>query len=127
MKKTKSVLKRIEEVLVKWMLRRYKYLRVAMEIDLPPEFIVSDHAKRRIEERYKCNETKIRKITVKAWNSKLPIEWNVKDNRIARSFNGHIFIFAERYLNKYGITQKTLVTVINPRINHVYDWESPLK
>lgn len=94
-----------------------------LEIDLPPEFIVSEHARQRMAERFGCDERKIRKIAVKAWQSQseIPAKAILDSNRDYRYYNGHIFVYARDNLPKYGLIQKILITVYNPKVKYFYE------
>jgi hypothetical protein len=89
-----------------------------IEADLPPEFIITDHATHALRKRFRCKKIKFHKIMVKAWNSKSSPDLNyIKTARrkhprgIYKIFNGYIFVFRLRYNKKLGCSQKYLVTV----------------
>lgn len=112
----KNFLKNIEIRFIKFLFKRYRYLRVVLEIDLPPEYIVSDHAYGRMTERFKCNDVKIKKIAIKAWLSKLAVPRSeiINHGREYRYYHGFVFIFGIRFLRKYNLEQKILITVYRP-------------
>ena len=101
--------------------RYFKLWGATIETDLPPEFIITEHANRRIEERLKCNKDKVQKITVKAWNNKEILDqkyinqkeviYYSKNNIRYKTFNGFVFVFALKFINRLGYSQKTLITV----------------
>lgn len=92
----------------------------------PPEFIITDHARRRLLKRFRCNKTKIKKIIVKAWRCKEAIEnkklyklkkYNKGKQYTFRSFMGYIFVFAYDYRLSTRPPQKILITLYHPKIN----------
>jgi hypothetical protein len=104
--------------LLKKFLRRLKYWGCEFEYNIPPEFVISDHAEQRLKERFKCGDHKLKKVTVKAWYSNEFVDKSkIKDNgRIYRSFNGNVFVFKARFNKRIMAEQKILVTVINPKL-----------
>jgi len=119
------------------LIERYsKVWGATIETNLPPEFVITDHAHRRIEERLQCNKEKVMKVTVKAWNNKETLDQrfiqekercrNYNRNNIRyKTFNGFVFVFALKFIksrrleNRLGFSQKILVTVY-PKISDFY-------
>lgn len=94
---------------------------VEIEAAIPPEFLITDHASKRMLERFGCSENKIKKITVKAWFSKEKVNklWEYKKKlkyktTIYKYFCGHVFVFTTKR-RKDGRAQKRLITVYNPK------------
>ena len=99
-------------------LKYFKTWGVKFMSDLPPEYIISDHAEDRMAERFGCKKDKISKIVIKAWHSreKVKKEWlnkrkyfNQVKGATYRYFMGYIFVFKVYYQKDY--TQKKLLTV----------------
>lgn len=97
---------------------------VRYDWELPPDFVVTEHAAQRLQIRSPIAPAKLKQVVAKAWDSKQGVEVIAKYRAYAkkraessdqyRVFQGLIFVFVCRY-NKYlGYSQKTLVTVISP-------------
>lgn len=117
----KKKVQRIYFKLITKLIGELKYWGIAFETDLPPEFVITNHALERINLRFKCKPTKIKRTVFKAWNHgtqphpefinrKLYRTGEYKGS-IYRVFQGHVFIFKTRYDNKLGVARKTLITV----------------
>lgn len=98
---------------------------VKYENELPPEFVITEHANERLQARVLIKPCKLRKIIVKAWHNKQPVNPRLLDkltrkpeyrNKHYRWFNGYIFVFSIRYNKTIGFAQKILVTVFHPRM-----------
>jgi len=105
-------------------LKNFKLWGVKFETELPPEFIITEHAHQRLLGRLKCSEEKIKKVTIKAWFSKekLPTTWSNKreyfdreryKNSEYRILMGYLFIFDTSFIPKINAHQKRLITVYN--------------
>jgi len=113
----------LEKNLREFIEKNFKCWGVEIETCLPPEFLIREHAEQRICERIKCSPAKMKKITIKAWNSKLKLphlfEYEKQKigyaNSIYRYHNGFIFVFSTKYNIKLGFSQKILVTVYDPK------------
>lgn len=98
------------------------WVGVALEIDLPPEFIITEHAKERIKERfYIFDALKAKEDTYNAWHyGKPPAEWmRIKMQRLGLTkkytyvfYEGCLYVFRilKCTVAKYGYAQKLLVT-----------------
>ena len=111
----------------KYINKHYDVWGTKIEADLPPEFIVTEHACNKLIERFKCDSKKFHKIMLKAWRSEEHIDKEfiyrakLTHNRgIYKMFNGHIFVFRVRYNNRLGFSQKYLVTVFRKSGYQIY-------
>lgn len=114
------VKKLLKQIYKKELAEIIKDLRVEYEKNMPPEFLITDHALERMKQRFGCKDFKIRKITRKAWGSKVKVPVNIEEkkrrnpkykNTIFKQFNGHIFVFSTQYNSKLGYSVKKLITV----------------
>lgn len=108
------------------LIHKYCYLfGVQFEGELPPEFIITHHAKQRLAERVGVSAEKMKKITMKAWNCKDRVK-KITHNRTEyfyeelhgrkihlRSCMGYTFVFDKRYQRGLPYPQKILITVYN--------------
>lgn len=107
--------KELNELIIKF--------RVKFEDELPPQYVITKHAKGRIGQRFNVSDQKIRKITIKAFNSKevVPKKFTnrnkIKDYRgcIYRMFNGVVFVFKLEKKKNLPYQVKKLITVIRER------------
>lgn len=114
-----KILKKIRPYLIK----NLKCWGCAFNDELPPEFIITPHAQKRLEDRLNCRKDKIRKMVVKAWFNKEQVKYDFKLRQEAKGYkgiyktiNGFVFIFAERWEPRIGYTQKILITVYDPKV-----------
>lgn len=107
----------MKQKLLKWLMPKIlphiRYWGVEYESKLPPEFIITHHAEQRLKERFKCNPVKTKKIVMKAFKSKVPINIPNDQGKIYRHFNGHTFVFDKQYRRQLLDYQKILITVYN--------------
>lgn len=112
------------ESLITLLYKKYRPNRVQFERDLPPEFIISDHAATRMKERIGCSEDKMMKLCIKAWHCHDKVsqrrlnnwEYGKKYNSKRRHYRacmGYIFVYASAYCYPISNRQKTLVTILN--------------
>lgn len=108
----------VKRFLRKYIEKHYDFWGTKIEADLPPEFVITDHALDSFEERFNCRPDKRHKIMVKAWASeetpdyKWIKEYGRKHEKsIYKIFQGFIFVFRIRYNKRLGASQKYLVTV----------------
>jgi hypothetical protein len=126
-------MKNIKSRLLTWLLRllAVSCWGVRLQNDLPPEFILSNHARRRIEERdFTSGAYEPMNITVRAWyegkrlpSSKgqatfvdqMPLGFNFFEYRL---YSGFVYVYGVRWHSKLGFAQKTLVTAYHfiPRV-----------
>lgn len=104
-----------------------------MSYNIPPEFKITKHAKRRLLERLRCSEQKVAKVTIKAWRHGKPMPQVYVDHKeklqgrrvkhhhkyIYRLYQGYVYIFGTNKLKTWDYSQKTLITV--------YKWENDAK
>lgn len=119
-------MKKIKKYLIEKLTENAVAWGVECERKIPPEFIICEHALERLKERFYCEEKKLYKIVVKAWNNKEKVPFGKiiklknskshKGNISYKTFNGFIFVFANYYNSILGFNQKTLVTVYNPKV-----------
>lgn len=109
--------------LAKRLIGELKYWGCEYDFNLPPEFIITEHARQRMIDRGVCKEKKIRKVVVKAWHSEETTlkQWNKQYNRLPhevyKSFMGYLFIFLIKHNKRLGYTSKTLVTVYDYKVD----------
>lgn len=112
---------------IKRIIKKYfKIWGVKYEGDLPPEFIVTNHALDRLKYRSGTKEDKFKKIIIKAWYSSEYLDekflnkqeeiqfFKGKRNRSRikyKLFNGLIFVFQLHFNGQIGVNQKKLITV----------------
>lgn len=113
--------------IIRFLLPKLQCWGVALETDLPPEFIITKHAHNRMSERFMCSEEKIKKIAIKAWYSKdytHHVEYRSKvkgyKNSVYRIYQGYIFVFTEKNIANLHFNQKILVTVLFTK-NHFFN------
>jgi hypothetical protein len=96
------------------------------DIDLVPEFLITEHAKQRMAERIKVSPRKMEKLCAKAWYGKsIPIPklierqnradyfYHYRDEKVAREVMGYVFIFGYGQPRPNGLPrQKKLITVV---------------
>lgn len=119
----KKILKKID---LEWLEKNVKIWGVEIESNLPPEFIITDHAFLRIKTRTNYDDKKIKKLVVKAWFSKEPVSKKFLskiEDKIKRygpthyrSFLGNVYVFRAVYSKRLGHFQKKLVTVYKPGV-----------
>ncbi len=106
--------KLFHNLIIKW----FKCWGVRFDSDLPPEFIITVHAEERMDERFRCNKDKVKKIIIKAWHSKDKVKKQWLNNRkyfglvrgaTYKYFMGYIFVF--KVYHHEGYTQKKLITM----------------
>ncbi len=116
----------IKARLLSWLLRRLEVScwGVKLQDDLPPEFIISNHARSRIAERdFTSGAYEPMSITVRAWYEgtrlpsskgqatlvdRMPLGFNFFEYRL---YSGFVYVYGVRWHSKLGFAQKTLVTV----------------
>ena len=105
--------------------KHFKVWGVEFESSLPPEFVISDHAEKRLNERVRMKPEKMKALVVKAWYAK-PVNtpklektqnrssYYYGEERICRELMGKIYVFAYAYgKNRRPFSvQKVLITVI---------------
>ena len=108
----------IYNFLRKYIEKHYYLWGTKIETDLPPEFIITEHALDSLEKRFHCSSNKFHKIMLKAWNSEqtpghdyIKIAREQHPRGIYKMFNGYVFVFRLRYNKKLGFAQKYLVTI----------------
>jgi len=111
------LINKLKRLLARYIEKHYDMWGTKIECDLPPEFVITDHAMDSMNGRFKCNPNKIHKVMVKAWKSEYKPDWawiREADKRHPKSiykiFNGFIFVFRLRYNKRLGFSQKFLVT-----------------
>lgn len=119
--------KLIYSFLRKYIEKHYDVWGTKIEANLPPEFIVSQHAIEKMGKRFQCRPEKVHKIMLKAWRSKEQLNYATiqrlnygHHNGIYKTFNGFVFVFRLRYNNRLGFSQKYLVTVFKRSGYQVY-------
>ena len=119
--------KLIYNFLRKFINKHYDVWGTKIETDLPPEFIVTEHASAKLAGRFKCDSKKFHKIMLKAWRSQEHVDKSLiyrsklsHTSGIYKTFNGHIFVFRARYNNTLGFSQKYLITVFKKSGYQVY-------
>lgn len=112
----------IQKSLKKFVETHYSIWGTMIETDLPPEFIITEHAYNKIKKRFNCRSDKMHKIMLKAWNSKEISDQNFiaktkqkYEKGIYKMFNGYVFVFRIRYNNQLGFSQKYLITVFKKK------------
>lgn len=111
---------------MEWIEKKVKIWGVEIESNLPPEFIITDHAFLRLKTRTNYDEKKIKKLVVKAWFSKEVVSKKlfakIEDKKRRHSFShyrfflGNLYVFDIVHNKKLGYSQKILVTVYKPGI-----------
>lgn len=108
----------IYSFLRKYIQKNYDIWGTKIETDLPPEFIITEHAHKALEQRFYCKPDKFHKIMLKAWGSDVSPDHNyirkakhTHRKGIYKMFNGFIFVFRTRYNKRLGFAQKYLITV----------------
>lgn len=111
-------MKYIYRFLKKYIEEHYDIWGTKIETDLPPEFIITEHAMDSMGVRFNCRPDKMHKVMVKAWRSMDKPDWRwIKEadkkheQSIYKIFNGFIFVFRIRYNKRLGFSQKLLITV----------------
>lgn len=110
--------KPIQNFLKKFIEKNYNVWGIKIETDLPPEFIITEHAHEKIKKRFNCSPNKMYKIMLKAWKTtEAPSQEFIDkagqnfESGIYKMFNGYVFVFRIRYNNRLGFAQKYLITV----------------
>lgn len=123
----KKLKKWFAERVVKLIIKKYFKLW-GVKIELPSviqeEFIITNHAYKRIMDRVGCNEEKIKKLAIKAWYSTNKVDMDVvrrknykyeqvygerQNNVHYRSLMGYTYIWEVKFVSGYA--QKKLITV----------------
>lgn len=112
----------IQSFLKKFIEKNYNVWGIKIETDLPPEFIITEHALEKIKKRFNCNSDKMHKIMMKAWKTEeTPSKEFIQkadlnyERGIYKMFNGYVFVFRVRYNNRLGFAQKYLITVFKKK------------
>lgn len=120
-------MKLIEKYLKRFIEKHYDFWGTKIETDLPPEFIILEHAFDRLDGRFPCGPDKYHKVMLKAWESQEPIDRKFLQYARAKHqygiyklFHGYVFVFRTRYNKKLGCAQKYLVTVFKKNGYQVY-------
>ena len=103
--------------------RFFKVWGVGFETNMPPEFVITNHAEERMKQRMSVSERKLKQTVIKAFYSKEVScpkmnrkEYRTKmfhgKRRIARELMGYTFIFCYSSPRSPLPTQKILITVI---------------
>ena len=84
----------------------------------PPEFVITKHARERMNERLNGKQKEKERLVIAAWFSEESIERVMpeftngkKIKRHYRKYDGMIWVFAKEYIHFYKMTQHTLITV----------------
>lgn len=104
-------------------LLKIKYWGLGYESKLPPEFIVTQHAQKRLKARLEYPDRhRGAELTMEAWyQGKVPPE-TFDQNRHRNShhknyaykyYSGYIWIYGLRWNEHLGVDQKFLVTIYN--------------
>jgi len=108
----------LEKYIRKYIEKHYDFWGTKIITDLPPEFIITEHALERLKTRFNCSPEKRHKIMLKAWDSQEypgnKFAKNAKyhhEKGIYKLFNGYIFVFRTRYNKRLGFCQKNLITI----------------
>lgn len=117
----------IYSFLRKYIEKNYDCWGIKLEVDLPPEFIITEHADANMKLRFKCKPEKMYKIMLKAWKSEVIMppayigdRTKKHEHGIYKMFNGFVFVFRTRYNKKLGFSQKYLVTVFRKNGFQIY-------
>lgn len=93
-------------------------MSIENKTDSCPEFIITEHASKKIKNRFRCHPNKIYKIMLKAWKTKETPGYvfinkanQYYENRIYKMFNGYVFVFHVNHNKLLNIKQKYLITV----------------
>jgi len=116
--------------LLKILRKYFTYWGIQFEGEMYPEFIITEHARKRVEERFGCNKEKTKEIVLKAWykGKKAEICYihnheqyksKVYTNYVYKDYQGFIFIFARRFKSK-NYAQKVLITAFK-RVKWIND------
>ena len=91
--------------------------------------IITNHAKKRIKQRFKCHDSKQQKVVIKAWSSKNRMSPALTDRILSkpgavegdiyRYYLVHVFIFRKASRSKNGENKIALITLFNPNIYNV--------
>jgi len=118
----------IYSFLRKYIEKHYDFWGTKIETDLPPEFIITEHAYQSLVDRFSCRSDKLHKIMIKAWSAKdHPGPLFQRNSRryhkegIYKMFMGYVFVFRVRYNKKLGCAQKYLITVFKKNGYQIYD------
>ena len=124
--------------LVIWLLKKLevKYWGANFESRLPPQFIITKHAKERIMQRMDLKMKDVPSVVILAWQKgkKPPTEFN-KDKAVKpeaglifcrefryKFYKGYIFVFGLKWNRQLKETQKYLLTIY---YGNMYDDEIP--
>jgi len=119
------MIQKIKLKIIQFFEERSKVWGVDYATNLLPEFIITDHAKKRMDERMTVAKRKQMKMTVKAWQSNLVVphknyleyrnRFDKEKNSEFRSYMGFIFVFR---IDKYPNVNekiKVLITVFKQK------------
>lgn len=104
--------------------KRCKIWGVEFETEMPPEFLVTEHAERRLLERMRVSKRKLKETVVKAWHAKRVD--SAKLNRklynshlhhgnhkvVGRELMGFVFLFRYGVYRQDFPPQKVLISVM---------------
>jgi hypothetical protein len=118
----------LKSFLARYIEKHYDIWGTKIECNLPPEFIITDHAYESMSARFNCRRDKMHKVMVKAWRSDdkpdraFIMEAEKKHPRsIYKVFNGFVFVFRLRYNKVLGFSQKYLITTYKRTGYQFYD------
>lgn len=111
------------EAIARWVITKFKakYWGLRFEEDLPPEFIITNHAKYRASERV-TTKIDLAEHTIRAWykgvkpprqfdEEKRPPE--LRYRKIAyRYHSGVVWVYGIRWIRQAGYQQKHLITIL---------------
>lgn len=113
----------LRQILYLWLVRKLKIDGVKSESELPPEFIISNHAIKRASQRFLLSEEELKEKMLNAWygGEYMPKEFYIDKHELGyyskwrnlqyKRFEGIIFIFRLLHNKQLGFSQKNLITV----------------
>lgn len=115
----------ISKTLFRWL--KTRYWGVGFESELPPEFVITNHAEQRLKKRLNyAHRHQIPKLMLDAWHDgdKPPADFDPKkasrptkyfSKFIYKHYAGYIWIWGVRYNKQIPEGQKHLITIYNWR------------
>lgn len=114
----------ISKTIFKWLQKRY--WGVAFESQLPPEFVITNHAKQRMEKRLQyTHKHKMVELMIDAWHDgeEPPATFlKEKARKPQKHFHSFVYRYYEGYIWIWGIQYSSLIPDGQKFLVTIYNW-----
>lgn len=114
----------LSNVLFKWL--KIRYWGVGFENDLPPEFVITNHAKLRLDKRLAYpHKNKITQLMLEAWydGEETPDTFKKdKGHKPKKTFSRFVYKYYEGYIWIWGVNKSELIPDGQKYLITIYNW-----